>query len=195
VTEHVLDTKTRLIRAMQRALQTNGYSASGLNELLAQAQVPKGVLYHHFPGGKSALAEAAIESLVEKISLKLKTLLASEKSPQMAFAKFLKLAAIHLEKGHFATGCPLATITLETAHLDSRLQAALHRGFLSLRTHLAVALEASGDSARNARAKAALYVSAYEGALLLARADRNVDVLNDALYALTKMKGRPYGFD
>ena len=39
---------------MLGALRRKGYHGVGLNELLADANAPKGVLYHHFPGGKEA---------------------------------------------------------------------------------------------------------------------------------------------
>jgi TetR/AcrR family transcriptional repressor of lmrAB and yxaGH operons len=48
---------------MLTALRTKGFHGVGLSELLAQAQAPKGVLYHHFPGGKTELAVAAIDQV------------------------------------------------------------------------------------------------------------------------------------
>ena len=36
-------------------------------ELLSAAGAPKGVLYHHFPGGKQALAVAAVEATAAHI--------------------------------------------------------------------------------------------------------------------------------
>ncbi|MFN5881268.1 MAG: TetR/AcrR family transcriptional regulator, partial [Burkholderiales bacterium] len=56
---------------MGDALRTRGYHGVGLNELLAAAQAPKGVLYHHFPGGKAELAVCAIESVVAKLCIDL----------------------------------------------------------------------------------------------------------------------------
>ncbi|UUZ49571.1 TetR/AcrR family transcriptional regulator [Massilia sp. B-10] len=63
------DAKTRLIAAMVDAMQRQGYHGSGLTELLAAAKAPKGVLYHHFPGGKTELAVAAVDATVERLCL------------------------------------------------------------------------------------------------------------------------------
>lgn len=52
-------TKDRLIRAAANLFRNRGYHGVGLNELLAEAEAPKGSLYHHFPAGKSDLALAA----------------------------------------------------------------------------------------------------------------------------------------
>jgi TetR/AcrR family transcriptional repressor of lmrAB and yxaGH operons len=61
------DARQRLIAAMTDALQRRGRHGSGLTGLLAAAKAPKGVLYHHFPGGKTELAVAAVEATVERL--------------------------------------------------------------------------------------------------------------------------------
>ena len=57
-TDSTPSTRDRLIAAMLDALRRRGYFGIGLNELLASANAPKGVLYHHFPGGKTELETA-----------------------------------------------------------------------------------------------------------------------------------------
>ena len=69
------DTRARLVHAMARALQHRGYHGVGLTELLEQAGAPKGVLYHHFPGGKQALAVAAVEATAAHIHASLDRLI------------------------------------------------------------------------------------------------------------------------
>ena len=51
--------RERLIQATAELLQTQGYRNTGLNQILQHSQVPKGSLYHYFPGGKDALVVAA----------------------------------------------------------------------------------------------------------------------------------------
>lgn len=53
------DSRTLLIRAASDLFRQKGYGGSGLSEILARAELPKGSLYYHFPGGKRQLAEAA----------------------------------------------------------------------------------------------------------------------------------------
>lgn len=54
-------TKDRLIAAATRLFRQRGYDGTGLAEILAEAGVPKGSLYHHFPDGKADLACAAAD--------------------------------------------------------------------------------------------------------------------------------------
>ena len=177
-------TKDRLITAMQRALTTSGYRGTGLTALLAEAGAPKGVLYHHFPGGKRQLAVAAVEALTERILANLEASLAATDSPLAAFDRWLCGASVKLSKSGFAMGCPLATITLETAHEEPAIQAAVHTAFARIRTRLAQALRDSGTPETQAENQAALFIASYEGALLVARADRDTAVLTQTLEAM-----------
>ncbi|WP_170337156.1 TetR/AcrR family transcriptional regulator [Ruegeria arenilitoris] len=59
MTKRPLPTRDRLIQTAAELFQRSGYNGVGLSELLAEAQAPKGSLYHHFPKGKSDLALAA----------------------------------------------------------------------------------------------------------------------------------------
>jgi TetR/AcrR family transcriptional regulator, lmrAB and yxaGH operons repressor len=66
----------RLIVAMSKALQRRGMNGIGFTELLAEAQAPKSVLYHHFPGGKAQFTVAAIEFTIARMTAGLDKLLA-----------------------------------------------------------------------------------------------------------------------
>lgn len=43
-----------------RLFRRQRHASSGLNRILEESGAPEGSLYHQFPGGKAALAEAAI---------------------------------------------------------------------------------------------------------------------------------------
>ncbi len=56
-------TRDRLVAAMADALLRRGYSGASVQEILTWSKVPKGSLYHHFPGGKEQLAAEAVMHL------------------------------------------------------------------------------------------------------------------------------------
>ena len=51
------------IEAAVRLFRTQGYSATGLTQLLEESGAPKGSFYFHFPGGKQQLAIEAAKLL------------------------------------------------------------------------------------------------------------------------------------
>jgi TetR/AcrR family transcriptional regulator, lmrAB and yxaGH operons repressor len=178
------DTRLRLIAAMSHALQRRGYHGVGLNELLAEAEAPKGVLYHHFPGGKAALAVASIEATVQRICSRLDALLANGVALEEALLTWLAGAEQLLEKTGFTSGCPLATIALESTPDDLQIRAALATGFGQFRSKIAAALVQQGHRQAQADAVAALIVSAYEGGLMQARVSQSVEPMRQVALAL-----------
>ena len=162
-------TRQRLIDAMVDALQRRGLHGVGVAELLELAQAPKGVLYHHFPGGKTELAVAAIDATVARLVGSLDRLSAPGADPAAALRRWLDAARAQLESSGFDRGCPLATVALESGADDLALRDALARGFDAIRASIARAFVAAGIAPDNARPLAALVVSAYEGGLLQAR--------------------------
>ncbi|UJW31594.1 TetR/AcrR family transcriptional regulator [Saccharothrix sp. AJ9571] len=61
VTTRNTDTRRNILDAAQRIMARRGYSAVGLNEVLAEAGVPKGSFYHFFTS-KDAFGEAMLRS-------------------------------------------------------------------------------------------------------------------------------------
>jgi TetR/AcrR family transcriptional repressor of lmrAB and yxaGH operons len=152
--------------------------------LLASAQTPKGVLYHHFPGGKSELAVKAIEAVAEHLGSSLEKLIQRTADPVEAVTLWMGSAQKMLEKSKFQAGCPLATIALESTGEDAEIRAALNKAFASLRAKISQVLGAVGLPDPAARATASLIVSAYEGALLQSRVAENGDIMRETTEAL-----------
>jgi TetR/AcrR family transcriptional repressor of lmrAB and yxaGH operons len=177
-------TRDRLLAAMARALRRRGLHGVGLTELLADAQAPKGVLYHHFPGGKTELAVAAIASTAAKLEGLLDAMIAARPGPLPMLRHWLAQAQQQLQRSGFEHGCPLATVALETTADDTAVRDALAQAFAALRDRLALMFTAAGIAPARARQLAALTLSAYEGALLQARVAGHLQPMADTAAAL-----------
>lgn len=167
-------TRERLIVAMSKALQRRGMNGIGLSELLAEAQAPKGVMYHHFPRGKAQLTVAAIEFTTERMLAVLDKLLARSCDPIDALLAWMTGAQKVLRDSGFEAGCPLATVALESTADDLEIRNALSAGFIAIRGRVAASFVASGFAPGQAQGLAALVVAAYEGGLLQARVERSL---------------------
>ncbi len=178
------ETRQRLLGAMEDSLQRRGFHASGLNDLLAAAEAPKGVMYHHFPGGKTELAEEAIRETTKRVLKALDRLFTRHPEPRAALAKWMESASEQLERSGFERGCPLAAVALEISPESQSLRTALAEAFGAMRVRIAAAFVAAGEAPREASALAALCISAYEGALLQARAGQSVEVIRSSFRAL-----------
>jgi TetR/AcrR family transcriptional repressor of lmrAB and yxaGH operons len=180
-------TRERLIAAMTDALRRRGLHGMGLTELLAQAGAPKGVLYHHFPGGKTELAIAAIDDVMNRMLSGLDKLLTQVPDPVDALRHWMTGATARLRDTGFECGCPLATVALESTPDDAQLRTALAQAFARMRERIAQALERSGEPRESAQGLAALIVAAYEGGLLQARVAQSTQPIEQATHTLLSL--------
>ena len=183
--------RDRLIAAMTDALRRRGLHGIGLTELLQVAQAPKGVLYHHFPGGKTELAIAAIDRVVERMTGGLDKLLATTPDPLQAMRRWIAGATARLQDTGFEAGCPLATVALESRSEDQALREALARAFGRVRERIALGLLNAGLPAERAQGLAALIVTAYEGGLLQSRVAHSVEPIQRATDTLLALLASP----
>lgn len=169
------DTRDRLIRTTSRLLRTQGYGATGLNQVMAEAEAPKGSMYFHFPGGKEELAAAAIDRFAARITRGIAHGLEAHASVADAIVEFFDQEIDHMERTSFTEGCAVATVALDAAASHDLLAAATGDAFRTWTAQLTAALEAEGRTAADARRTAILFFATFEGALVMAKAQRSIE--------------------
>ncbi len=168
-------------------IQRRGMNASGLTDVLEQAGAPKGVLYYHFPGGKSELTVAAITASVDQLADSLQRALSEGHDPLKSLERWLVRSAENLSSTDFMRGCPLATVALESTADDIGIRAALASGFQRMREIIAEHLSAAGHGSADAARIAFAIVAAYEGGLLQARVSGDVLPMIDSCQYLLRI--------
>lgn len=184
--------KAAFVSTTQELLRRRGYAASGLTEIVARSGAPKGSLYFHFPGGKQELAIAAMERSAEQLRDAMAAILDSSEDPEEAIGRLIGALAAGLEGSGFADGCPIATVALETSSESEPMRAAAQAAFGSWVEVLTRRLTAAGVEADLAEQRALFVLAAMEGALILARARRDVAPLvavSSQLPALASLDG------
>ena len=161
-------------------LQRQGYHGTGLNELLDRSEAPRGSLYHYFPGGKEQIGAEALARAGDQVAAAISHLLRAKPSVADAVEALAGLLAAGLEASAFERGCPVATTALEVTPRSEPIRAAVQASFDGWLVPLRARLEETGFERAEAAQRAHLVIAALEGALILARARQNADVLRDA---------------
>ncbi|MGL6209484.1 MAG: TetR/AcrR family transcriptional regulator [Paracoccaceae bacterium] len=169
-----LTTRNRLITTAALLFRQKGYHATGLAEVLATAQVPKGSLYHHFPEGKSDLARAAADWTATEIM----RIIDDAFRPASDFANGAATLCYKLAKLYdlqaTATTCPISALLFDGPESET-FRAHAEATFGRLTAH--VASHAVRLNTPDPEGQAETLLIAIEGGWTIARARRNSDVL------------------
>jgi TetR/AcrR family transcriptional regulator, lmrAB and yxaGH operons repressor len=163
------ETRERLLRTAATLFRTQGYHATGLNQVVEEGRAPKGSLYFHFPGGKEQLAAESVAVSAGEIHANLRAAADLDGA--------LELFAQALVSSGFRNGCPVATVALDAAAESEPIRAACAAAYASWQDVLVGFLERQGVSPERAPGLATTVLAAVEGALLLAKTRRDVTPL------------------
>jgi AcrR family transcriptional regulator len=162
------DAKQRMIDSAVVLLATRGLQATSFSEVLAHSGAPRGSVYHHFPEGKDELVAAAVDLAGDRA---IRTLEAHAGEPARAIAGvFLGMWRDLLVVSHERAGCSVTAVTVAGASVELLDHA--RDVFRAWRSSLARLLEQGGAS--EPEAKAAVLIAASEGAVVVARAERDL---------------------
>ncbi|AJT69908.1 hypothetical protein T261_8315 [Streptomyces lydicus] len=177
-------TSARLAESMLELIQRHGYSGTGLNTVVEHAGAPKGSLYFHFPQGKEALGEKAVELAAARFGSLVADSAPESTTPGEAVRRVIEALAGMLDDSGFQLGCPVSVVTLEMGAQSERLRNACANAFESWIAPVTEHLVAHGRPRPAARALATAVVSMVEGAVIVSRAQRSTEPLHCAAQAL-----------
>lgn len=178
----LLDTAAVLFRRQ-------GYSATGINQILEVAEVRAGSLYHHFPDGKAELAAAVVDKAGGDISALLRTLLATDEPAADIVDRWVDVMAANLSTDE-RDGCPIEPLATESVTASPVVRTASARAFGSWITAVADRLRADGLTSDQAEQTARTIIALIEGALLLSRVAGEPSALDAAKAAARALLDR-----
>lgn len=136
------DVRQSILENGQRIMAGKGFSAVGLNEVLAAAQVPKGSFYHYF-GSKEAFGEKMLEKYFEDYLANLDEIL---RRSSLTMAQRLMAYLQHWQETQSFVDCQGKCLAVklgaEVADLSEAMRLALKRGTAGIVTRLRAAIEA-----------------------------------------------------
>ncbi|KQH76838.1 TetR family transcriptional regulator [Mycobacterium gordonae] len=171
--------RAALIDTAATLFRRQGYAATGLNQILEEAGVKPGSLYHHFPQGKQQLAAAAVDTTGSAIEQLLRQLLATDKPVSDVVDRWIDVLAAGLA-GDPRDGCPVEPLATEAVHGSPAVREAAARAFAGWCAAITDRLCRDGRPAARAEAAGLAVISLIEGALILSRTSGDTAALNAA---------------
>jgi TetR/AcrR family transcriptional regulator, lmrAB and yxaGH operons repressor len=160
--------RAALVDTAALLFRRQGYAATGVNQILAAAQVNAGSLYHHFPDGKQALAAAVVDTVGGDIEKRLRKLLSGEVPVYDIVDGWIDLMAAGLSTDR-RDGCPIEPIATESVNASQQVRDASARAFGGWCLAVADRLRADGWPSADADQTALAVIALIEGALMLSR--------------------------
>ncbi|MCZ7413201.1 MULTISPECIES: TetR/AcrR family transcriptional regulator [unclassified Streptomyces] len=167
----------RLVATAAELLCERGFHGSGLTEILSTSAVPKGSLYHHFPGGKSQLAAEAVRRSAAGSVAALERFADRAGTVGQAVRAFCERYADDLTASDFRRGCPLAAVAAESGALPEDVRQSIGEAMDLLIATFTRRVRAESPAHPAPRELAVEIVAAIEGALLLAKSLRSTEPL------------------
>ncbi|WP_442788241.1 TetR/AcrR family transcriptional regulator [Amycolatopsis sp. NBC_01286] len=170
-------TKERIMAAGAELFRRNGYSGTGLKQIVSEANAPFGSLYHFFPGGKEQLgAEVVRSSGLAYIQL---FDLFIDPAPDLisGIEAFFAAGIATLEATDYVEGCPIATVALEVASTNEPLREATADVFTAWIDAGTEKFARFGLGREAARTLTISVVNSLEGAFVLCRALRDTEAM------------------
>jgi AcrR family transcriptional regulator len=174
------DTRERIVGASAELFRRQGYSATGVKQIVEAAQAPFGSLYHFFPGGKEQLGAEAIRISGALYELLIPAVIDPAPDLVTGVRDFFAGAAHQLRETDYEDACPIATVALEVSSSSETMREACADVFERWIEAGAVRHSEAGLSAEKARELTIAMLSALEGAFVLARALRSTEPLEVA---------------
>ncbi|MFF7352325.1 TetR/AcrR family transcriptional regulator [Streptomyces filipinensis] len=178
--------RERMVFSAAQLIRRDGVAATGMREVAAHAGAPRGSLQHYFPGGKEQLVNEAVGWAGRYAGKRIARFLAGLQTPTPS-GLFAAMAAQWTDEyaaDGFTAGCPVAAATVECAAAGGSTREAAAAAFATWRNPLAEALAGMGVPAARAASLATLMISTLEGAILMARAERDTAPLRTAVREL-----------
>ena len=176
------DTRRRMVAGAAQAIGTRGVGAMSLRDLAKEAGVPLGSTYHHFPGGKSQLAEEAVTSIGRKVSRLVE--MAKADGIEAALAAFTTVWRELLVDTDFRTGCPVLAVATGD---DDELKETARGIFASWQELMVGGLVSDGVPPGRAPGLARMIISSLEGAVAVSRAERSIAPLDQVSAELVRL--------
>jgi len=166
--------RDRIVRTTRDLLRRRGVAGTTMLEVVAEAGASRGSLYHYFPGGRSEMVEDAVRGAVEEYSAGIELLTAMD--PAEAIPLIVDVWRAEAEASGYTAGCPVVAAALG-GESEPAARNLAGEAFATWTDSISRMLLAAGVPAARTESLATLALSAIEGAVVVALAQRSSEPL------------------
>lgn len=169
--------RERMVASAALLIRERGAHPTAIADVLQHSGAPRGSAYHYFPGGRTQLLCEAIDYAGNQIAARIDKAESAAALLDGMIAGFRK----QLLNSDFRAGCPVVAVAVEAGDPDqgdSPVQARAAAAFHRWTAQIVARLHDDGVAADRAEELAMLIISSIEGAVVIARATRDVKPLD-----------------
>jgi AcrR family transcriptional regulator len=174
------DTRERIIEAAAQLFWRQGYTGTGVKQVVVEAGAPFASLYHFFPGGKEQLGVEVVRWSGRQYAAVVAGTLTGRGDPAKIVERSFAEAAKTLAATDYADACPIATVALEVSSSSDPMREACAEVFEIWIDGLRKWFETKGVPENESRDLALTFLMLLEGAFILCRASRTTAPLKTA---------------
>ena len=171
--------RERMVVSAALLIRERGAQATAISDVLKHSRAPRGSAYHYFPGGRMQLLEEATDYAGAYIAGKIST----ADSAVELLDDLTDMYRRQLIRSDYRAGCPIVAVTVEAGDPDNpeRTTKVIERAaaaFALWTDLISRQLVSEGVATPHAEELAMLVTTSIEGAIIVARASRDVKPLD-----------------
>jgi AcrR family transcriptional regulator len=168
-----------MVYSTAQLVRVQGVTATGIREVVEHASAPRGSFQHYFPGGKDQLVGEALLWAGDFAAQRATSYRQStrNRSPAGLFAHIAQQWKQEFSQRGFERGCPVMATVADLAGTDSVINEQVSVALDNWESAVTAELVDMDVPPRQARRLALLMIAALEGAIMWARARRDLTPL------------------
>ena len=117
-----VNSRQKILETASELFKSQGYHATGLNQIIKESGAPKGSIYHYFPGGKEELAIESIKLAVRKGKENLINDLSKSSDPLKSIEELLNKISDDFDPHNPHQGVSISMLAMETSVISDPLR-------------------------------------------------------------------------
>lgn len=190
--KNTLSNKDIALQSAFTLFLTKGFQATSMDDIVAHSKVSKTNIYYHFKS-KEELLLIIVDQLISHYEQRINHILSqSETSVLEKLETLLIILTDNTEQNNYLGGCPFLTLYMQTPLEAIEVRDRI-KSFFERQLHAVELILVEGIAKQELKAElpvqqtAALIVSSIEGALFLAQASNNADIIKAVHPALASL--------